>query len=128
MLFTAHTLFLSLAPCDQCYEGLVPLILMGIAYSIYAAALWPMIPIVIREESLGTAFGITLAIQNAGLAFGPNIVGLLKNLTDGYSVVSVFFMSVSAIGILSGIVLYFVNIRDHNNVLQKSTKAIANGE
>lgn len=110
--------------CHQCYEGVLPLILMGVAYSIFAAALWPMVPIVIKDEYLGTAFGIILAIQNFGLGFGPFIVGLLQNSPDGFQPVLIFFMMVSVIGVGSGIVLYFLNIKNHNNVLQMSSQDI----
>ena len=124
ILLAAHTLFLTMASCVQCYEGLVPMIMIGVSYSIYGAALWPTIPIVVKEEYLGTAFGVAIAIQNAGLAFSPNIVGLIKTYTDGYSMVSLFFIIIAIIGILSGVVLYYINIRDHKNALQKPTKDI----
>lgn len=84
-----------------------------------------MIPIVIKEKYLGTAFGITLAIQNAGLGFGPNIVGLLQSVGHNYNAVLIFFMLVSSVGIFSGIVLYFVNRKDHDNLLQKPSREIA---
>lgn len=100
------------------------MIMIGISYSIYGAALWPTVPIVVKEEYLGTAFGVTIAIQNAGLAFGPNIVGLIQIFYEGYSLVSIFFIVVSIIGLMSGMLLYYVNMRDHNNILQKPTKEI----
>lgn len=125
MLFSSHLLFLTMPKCDQCYEGLIPMVCIGIAYSIYAAALWPMIPIVIKEEYLGTAFGITIAIQNAGLGFGPNVVGALQGLSSDFKPVLVFFMFVSGVGILSGFVLYYINRRDHQNILQLPSREIA---
>lgn len=124
LLFLAHFLFLSMPSCHQCYEGLLPMVCIGISYSIYSAALWPMIPIVIKEEYLGTAFGITLAIQNAGLGFGPNIVGVLQSFDSSYNAVIIFFMTVSGIGIISGIVLYFVSKKSLQNILQLPTREV----
>lgn len=36
----------------------VPMILMGVAYSILAAALWPLVAFFIPENQLGTAYGL----------------------------------------------------------------------
>lgn len=54
---------------------LVGLISIGVGYSLYAAAIWPSIAYVVEKKCLGTAYGITTAIQNAGLAFVPLISG-----------------------------------------------------
>mmetsp|Transcript_20872 Transcript_20872/g.23209 ORF Transcript_20872/g.23209 Transcript_20872/m.23209 type:complete len:192 (+) Transcript_20872:902-1477(+) len=105
-------------------EAIIPLILIGIAYSIYASALWPMIPIVIPEEYLGTAFGTTLAIQNCGLAIVPYFVGLLKEIDSSYYTVLVFFLLVSSFGIICEILLYFVSKNKHNNALQLPSSSI----
>ena len=45
-----------------------PLVFQGIAYSIYASALWPSMPLVMREDQLGSAYGLITAVQNLGLA------------------------------------------------------------
>jgi MFS family permease len=41
---------------------LIPLILLGFAYSIYAGALWSSVPYVVKPNTLGTAFGLCTAI------------------------------------------------------------------
>jgi hypothetical protein len=38
------------------------MILLGLGYSIYAAALWASIPYVVKARTVGTAFGITTAL------------------------------------------------------------------
>ena len=67
--------------CYQCYNELYPLILTGVGYSIYAAAIWGSIPYVVDENSVGTAFGLATAIQNIGLTISPTIVGMIKDGT-----------------------------------------------
>jgi MFS family permease len=47
---------------------IVPNILMGIAYSILAASLWPMVAFLVPKKMLGTAYGFMQSIQNLGLA------------------------------------------------------------
>ena len=41
-LCSAHMFFVVLGGCDKCYVCILPLIFIGLAYSLYAAALWPM--------------------------------------------------------------------------------------
>jgi hypothetical protein len=58
----AHIINMLLPECDQCYTELAPLILVGIGYSIYGAALWGSIPYVVEARTVGTAFGFVTAI------------------------------------------------------------------
>jgi hypothetical protein len=65
ILFAAHVTNMFLPNCnpgDHCYSELGPLILIGIGYSIYAAALWGSIPYVVEAKTVGTAFGFCTAI------------------------------------------------------------------
>lgn len=57
-----HLTTMLLKPCDECYTEVVPLVLIGLGYSIFAAALWAAIPYVVEPRTIGTAFGITTAI------------------------------------------------------------------
>jgi hypothetical protein len=41
---------------------------MGIAYSILAASLWPLVAFLVPKQMLGTAYGLMQSIQNLGLA------------------------------------------------------------
>jgi MFS family permease len=47
---------------------IVPLVLMGIAYSILAASLWPLVAFLVPKQMLGTAYGLMQSVQNLGLA------------------------------------------------------------
>ena len=55
-----------LPECNGCYTQISPMILLGIGYSIYAAALWACIPYVVEPRTIGSAFGICTALQNIG--------------------------------------------------------------
>lgn len=46
---------------------------LGISYSILAAALWPCVAFVVPERILGTAFGVITALQNLVSANQTNI-------------------------------------------------------
>lgn len=47
---------------------IVPLVLMGISYSILAASLWPLVAYLVPKQMLGTAYGLMQSVQNLGLA------------------------------------------------------------
>jgi nitrate/nitrite transporter NarK len=47
ILTAAYTTSMMLPACDRCYHELYPLVLTGIGYSIYAAAIWGSVPYVV---------------------------------------------------------------------------------
>jgi MFS family permease len=60
---------------------LLPMSMMGIAFSLVPAVMWPAVAIVVEEKRLGTAYGLMTMIQNIGL-FGFNV--LIGNVNDIY--------------------------------------------
>jgi predicted MFS family arabinose efflux permease len=44
------------------YICLVPEIMIGFGYSIYASALWSSIPYIVEPKTIGSAFGVVTAI------------------------------------------------------------------
>jgi len=52
---------------------LLPMSLMGIAFSLVPAVLWPSVSLVVDASKLGTAYGLMTMIQNIGL-FGFNLL------------------------------------------------------
>eukprot|EP00591_Stephanopyxis_turris_P003617 CAMPEP_0195521622 /NCGR_PEP_ID=MMETSP0794_2-20130614/19064_1 /TAXON_ID=515487 /ORGANISM="Stephanopyxis turris, Strain CCMP 815" /LENGTH=617 /DNA_ID=CAMNT_0040651221 /DNA_START=15 /DNA_END=1868 /DNA_ORIENTATION=+ len=87
-----------------------PLVFQGIAYSMYAAALWPSVPLTIEAKYTATAFGVITSIQNLGLAIFPLIVAAIFNVSWSYIPnVEVFFVSCASVGIASGV---FLNLQD----------------
>lgn len=66
-LLAAHltTMFLPTVDCSTgmvSYMEVAPLVLTGIGFSIYAAALWPSIPYVVEARTVGSAFGLCTAL------------------------------------------------------------------
>jgi len=52
---------------------LVPMAVMGIAFSLIPAVMWPSVAYLVEQSKLGTAYGLMTMIQNIGL-FGFNIL------------------------------------------------------
>ena len=59
----------------QFIPPIIPMIFVGFAYSMVAASLWPCIPLIVKSNALGTAYGLFFAIQNIGLFIGPLLIG-----------------------------------------------------
>jgi MFS family permease len=62
----------------------VPMAMMGVAFSLIPAIMWPSVAYVVEENKLGTAYGLMTLIQNVGLA-GFNLVIGWANDSSGAS-------------------------------------------
>jgi Major Facilitator Superfamily. len=97
----------------------IPLVGQGLAYVGYAAVIWPSVPLTVRKESVGTAFGAMTAIQNVGLALFPLVIACVyKGSSDRYIPNVEYFSVICAlVGVVIGILL---------NVLDKKREGILN--
>jgi len=85
----------------------LPMILLGAAFVLVPAAMWPAVPLIVDKQRVGTAFGLMTMIQNIGLAVFPWLNGKLRDLTQDYRTSMVMF---SALG-LCGLVFAFLLLR-----------------
>ena len=95
----------------------VGFILLGCAFSLVPAALWPAVPILVREKFLGTAYGIIGWVQNIGLTIFPFLAGWLvdqsgDNVVQGYTNMQWMFASLSIAGLVFAIMLLVVDKRE----------------
>ncbi len=63
----------------------IPMAMMGIAFSLVPAVMWPAVAYLVDESRLGTAYGLMTMIQNIGL-FGLNLLIGWANDSAGASV------------------------------------------
>ncbi len=54
---------------------LVPMAVMGIAFSLIPAVMWPAVAYLVEQPKLGTAYGLMTMIQNIGLAGFNLLIG-----------------------------------------------------
>ncbi len=54
---------------------IVPMAMMGIAFSLVPAIMWPSVAYIVDQNRLGTAYGLMTMIQNIGLAGFNLIIG-----------------------------------------------------
>ncbi|XP_074636068.1 lysosomal dipeptide transporter MFSD1-like isoform X2 [Acropora palmata] len=91
---------------------LVSTVWLGFIYSVAAAALWPSVPLIVDQASVGTALGITSSIQMIGTGVANVIVGKILDLIvsgDKWKYVMIFFLANSLACVLLAI---FLNIND----------------
>jgi MFS family permease len=85
----------------------VPMVMMGIAFSLIPAIMWPSVAYVVEENKLGTAFGLMTLIQNVGLAgfnlaigWSNDYAGASASNPDGYRLGMWIFSSLGLSAVL----------------------------
>lgn len=98
----------------------VPLAGQGMAYSAFAAVLWPSVPLVTEKRLIGLAYGVCTSVQNIGLASFPLIVAAIyADSGDKYIPnVEFFFMGLAIGGTIVGIYMNYYDYT-HGNVFNK---------
>jgi MFS family permease len=89
----------------------MPMIVLGGAFILVPAALWPAVPLLVRQNRLGTAFGVMTLIQNVGLMAFPWLNGLLREVTSTYTASMMMFATLGLVALLAGIFLKLDDMR-----------------
>jgi MFS family permease len=91
---------------------LIPMFMMGIAFSLIPAVMWPSVALVVEPKRLGTAYGLMTMIQNVGLAGFNLLIGFTNdafhagaNNPNGYRPGMWIFSICGILGILFAILL-----------------------
>lgn len=104
--------------CHTCFAltsgGLPPIVIMiglGLAYSILASSLWPLVGIVLPAHQRGTAYGLIQSVQNLGLGVISLLAGYLVD-AKGYLYLEMFFILCLSFAFAASFGLY---VWDRNN-------------
>jgi MFS family permease len=81
------------------------MVMLGAAFVLVPAAMWPSVPLVVEESRVGTAFGLMTMIQNGGLALFPLLNGWLRDKTGTYTATQVMFAGLGVVGLLFAFLL-----------------------
>ncbi len=89
------------------WELWVSTVMIGIAFSLVPAVLWPSIPYLVEEKRLGTALGLMTLLQNVGLTVVNLGAGALNDWggasaanPDGYRPMLLLFATLSLAGLM----------------------------
>jgi len=81
------TLFVFAMPLNSSWIAVTLMCVLGIAFSLLPAALWPAVPKIVPMKQLGTSYSIIYYIQNIGLMLIPVVIGkVLERNTVGEQV------------------------------------------
>ncbi len=85
----------------------IPMSIMGIAFSLIPAVMWPSVALIVNQEKLGTAYGLMTMIQNIGLFAFNLIIGFANDFSGasaanpgGYNLGMWIFSSLGFFGLL----------------------------
>jgi hypothetical protein len=75
LLSVSHLIFALAPPSMALY--IFAILLLGVAFSLVPASLWPSVPKVVEERYLGSAYAVVFLIQNWGLGVIPGLIGVI---------------------------------------------------
>ncbi|MCC8171852.1 MAG: MFS transporter [Parabacteroides sp.] len=120
MLLAIHLLF-ALPSLNQSAVAILLTLLMGVAFSLVPAAMWPTLARIIPENQLGSAYAFTFWLQNIGLMGVPYLIGWELNkygesVVNGvkhydYTIPMLTFACVSFIAVILAVLLNVENKR-----------------
>ena len=62
----------------------LPMFMLGIAFSLVPAAMWPAVAKIVDTSKIGTAYGFMFSVQNIGLWAFPLIIGFVLDTTNPF--------------------------------------------
>ncbi|MRT93487.1 MFS transporter [Ancylomarina sp. 16SWW S1-10-2] len=90
----------------------VLMVVLGIAFSLVPASMWPSVAKIVDEKRIGTAYGFMFSVQNIGLWIFPILAGLVLDKTNApgaeslnYTYTMIMFASLGILGLIFAILL-----------------------
>ena len=95
LVLVAH-LIIAFAPSGVPFYGYLGIAILGVGYSLVPSAMWPSVPKIVPEKTLGTAYSLIYWIQNMGMLLVPVFVGSIFKKASADPAVSEASAAVSA--------------------------------
>ena len=106
----------------------VPMAMMGVAFSLVPAVMWPSVAYIVDQSKLGTAYGLMTMIQNIGLAGLNLLVGWANDYghasaqnPTGYRLGMWIFSCLGFLGVLFSLLLRHRELGPHGHGLETIT-------
>ncbi len=97
----------------------IPMILLGVAFSLVPAAMWPSMVRLVDDRQIGTAYGLMYSIQNLGLWGVPLLAGNILDKTNpagtetlNYTPTMLLFIGLSLLGLIFALLLKYQDKRN----------------
>jgi MFS family permease len=135
LAFGALLLPLSIAVLALTHWSLwVATVMIGVSFSLVPAVMWPLTSKLVSPARFGTALGLMLVVQQAGIAGANLVAGRLNDLTaasaqnpDGYRAMMLFFGAVSTLGFGFALLLWFTAGRRQGELDGRTASYIGHG-
>ncbi|XP_013401779.1 major facilitator superfamily domain-containing protein 1 [Lingula anatina] len=106
---------------------LVATLWLGITYSFAAASMWPSIPLVVSQATVGTAMGLTTSIQMVGIGICNIVVGEILGQKNGKIPLErwqymMIFMLANTLACITTSVMLNINDRRKGGILNQSRR------
>ena len=97
---------------------IVPLLMQGLGYAFYAAALWAPVAYVVPAGKVGTAYGIMTSALNCGTAVFPLISAAIFRASDSLYIprTEYFFALLAVCAAIIGAALNLIDMRTGNEL------------
>jgi len=77
LLIAAHLMF-----AKTMIPPYIPIFILGVAFSLVPAAMWPAVTKIVGENKIGTAYGAMFSVQNLGLWALPILIGVVLDSSN----------------------------------------------
>jgi MFS family permease len=105
----------------------LPVILMGLAFSLIPAIMWPSVAYIVEENRLGKAYGLMTLIQQLGVMVFAWLIGWANDVSDassgnpgGYNLGMWFFSSLGILAFIFSFLLWKVETGPKAHGLEKA--------
>ena len=104
--------------------------MMGVAFSLVPAVIWPSVAYIVEEQRLGTALGLMTMIQNIGMALFPYVLGKANDISHasetnpaGYVPMLQILVGLGVAGVVFAFLLRIRELGPHGHGLETITTA-----
>jgi MFS family permease len=104
----------------------IPVIMMGVAFSLIPAVMWPAVAYIVEEKRLGSAYALMTLIQQIGMALFPLIIGAANDYTgasatnpEGYNLGMWIFSILGVLGLIFAYLLRKAETGPNGHGLEK---------
>ena len=77
LLIIAHLMF-----AKTMITPFIPIFILGVAFALVPAAMWPAVAKIVKESKIGTAYGLMFSVQNLGLWGVPILIGVVLDSSN----------------------------------------------
>ncbi len=108
----------------------IPMAMMGVAFSLIPAVMWPSVAYIVGQSKLGTAYGLMTMLQNIGFGGFNLLIGWANTYSHadasnpgGYRLGMWIFSVLGLLGVLFAFLLHQREIGPHGHGLETITTA-----